>query len=60
MKIKIGSNINEPVFYEHLSAVGNLEIHCDYIGSSKKRYQKNMSYSSFFDTFFGGILVSVA
>lgn len=37
VKIKIGSNINEPVFYEHLSAVENLEIHCDYMGSSKKR-----------------------
>lgn len=37
VKVKIGSNINEPVFYEHLSAVENLEIHCDYMESSKKR-----------------------
>lgn len=37
VKSKIGSNINEPVFYEHLSAVENLEIHCDYMESSKKR-----------------------
>ncbi|MGY0402274.1 ABC transporter ATP-binding protein [Carnobacterium jeotgali] len=37
VKSKIGSNINEPVFYEHLSAVGNLEIHCDYMESPKKR-----------------------
>ncbi|MER2131791.1 MAG: ATP-binding cassette domain-containing protein [Carnobacterium inhibens] len=37
VKIKIGSNINEPVFYEHLSAMENLKIHCDYMGSSKKR-----------------------
>ena len=37
VKVKIGSNINEPVFYEHLSAVGNLEIHCDYMESPKKR-----------------------
>ncbi|MBC9825440.1 ABC transporter ATP-binding protein [Carnobacterium inhibens] len=37
VKIKIGSNINEPVFYEHLSAVENLKIHCDYMGSSKER-----------------------
>lgn len=37
VKSKIGSNINEPVFYEHLSAVENLEIHCDYMESPKKR-----------------------
>ncbi|WP_407392026.1 ABC transporter ATP-binding protein [Carnobacterium jeotgali] len=37
VKVKIGSNINEPIFYEHLSAVENLEIHCDYMESSKKR-----------------------
>ena len=37
VKSKIGSNINEPVFYKHLSAVGNLEIHCDYMESPKKR-----------------------
>lgn len=37
VKIKIGSNINEPVFYEHLSAYENLKIHCEYMGSSKDR-----------------------
>lgn len=37
VKIKIGSNINEPVFYEHLSAHENLKIHCEYMGFSKDR-----------------------
>ena len=40
VKIKIGSNINEPVFYEHLNAVENLDIHCDYMGASKKRIKE--------------------
>lgn len=31
---KIGCNINEPVFYEHLTARENLEIHCEYMNCS--------------------------
>ncbi|MEG0256653.1 ABC transporter ATP-binding protein [Vagococcus sp.] len=30
-KQKIGVSINQPVFYEHLSATENLSIHCDYM-----------------------------
>ena len=37
VKTKIGSNINEPVFYEHLSADENLKIHCEYMGVSNNR-----------------------
>ncbi|WP_407371723.1 ABC transporter ATP-binding protein [Carnobacterium sp.] len=37
IKTKIGSNINEPVFYEHLSADENLNIHCKYMGVSNNR-----------------------
>ncbi|MCI3028230.1 ATP-binding cassette domain-containing protein [Desemzia sp. C1] len=40
VKTKIGSNINEPVFYEHLSAIENLSIHCDYMKASKNRIQE--------------------
>ena len=31
----IGFNINEPVFYEHLSAEDNLAIHCEYMDCSQ-------------------------
>lgn len=37
VKTKIGSNINEPVFYEHLSAHENLRIHCEYMGVSNNQ-----------------------
>lgn len=37
VKTKIGSNINEPVFYEHLSAHENLKIHCEYMGVSNNQ-----------------------
>lgn len=37
IKTKIGTNINEPVFYEHLSADENLNIHCEYMGVSNNR-----------------------
>lgn len=30
-KQKIGISINQPIFYEHLSAEENLTIHCDYM-----------------------------
>ncbi|WP_223156170.1 ABC transporter ATP-binding protein [Desemzia incerta] len=40
VKTKIGSNINKPVFYEHLSAIENLSIHCDYMKASKNRIQE--------------------
>lgn len=40
IKTKIGSNINEPVFYEHLSAIKNLDIHCEYMGTSKDRIKE--------------------
>ncbi|WNR44526.1 ABC transporter ATP-binding protein [Paenibacillus roseipurpureus] len=29
---RIGSIIEYPIFYEHLSARGNLELHCEYMG----------------------------
>lgn len=32
---QIGFNINDPVFYEHLSAEENLAIHCEYMNASQ-------------------------
>jgi len=33
MVLDIGSLIDTPVFYEHLSARENMEIHLDYMGA---------------------------
>ncbi|MNR00079.1 putative ABC transporter ATP-binding protein YxlF [compost metagenome] len=34
---RIGSIIEYPIFYEHLSARGNLELHCSYMGYYDKK-----------------------
>ncbi|WP_100065256.1 ABC transporter ATP-binding protein [Miniphocaeibacter massiliensis] len=34
---ELGFNINEPRFYEHLTARKNLEIHCEYMNCSKDK-----------------------
>ncbi|QQK08190.1 ABC transporter ATP-binding protein [Miniphocaeibacter halophilus] len=34
---ELGLNINEPKFYEHLTARENLEIHCDYMNCRKDK-----------------------
>lgn len=40
----IGSNINEPVFYEHLTATENLEIHCQYMSHSTEKIAYWLEY----------------
>lgn len=38
---RIGSIIEFPVFYEHLSGESNLKLHCDYIGYNNQRVIEN-------------------